>query len=97
MNIHFTNNIVTDIGNNGVYSTGGGAANNCWSAYGFGPYITAFATCWPGGSMTGNQLTSILPFPEVRLPWPTGNFLNTPNPAAGPNMNLINAAIANQH
>jgi hypothetical protein len=85
--MHFDNNVI-EVGNNGIYSTGGGTAN-CFSV---GSVIkTLIARCWPDGSMIGNQFTNTTPVTKVRLPWPDGNGIN---PEAGVNHELLDAAQA---
>jgi hypothetical protein len=87
VNFHFDNNVV-DIGNFGVYSTGGGLTN-CWSLP--GTIAQHVAACWPNGSMTGNEFVNTVPYKGSAFP--PGNGVN---PNAGPNMPGINSALANR-
>jgi hypothetical protein len=92
-NLHFDRNIF-DPGNYGIYNAGGGAGN-CWSGF-YPPNAlkSKIATCWPNGTLTGNQFTLSIPF-QGYLPWPDGN--GPTNPAAGANQAAIDAALAHRH
>jgi len=90
--IHFDYNSF-DAGNYGVFNSGGGK-NNCWSgAYPAMNLKSKIATCWPGGSFTGNQITVSQKW-QGFLPWPDGN--GTKDLHAGADMSKVNAALANR-
>ena len=88
-NINFVNNVI-DPGAFGAYSTGG--KGNCWS--GNGTLAVLFTTCWPGGSFTGNTITTSSLAWKGRSPWPTGNGTN---PNAGANMAKIAQMQSRMH
>lgn len=92
--IHVDNNVF-DSGSMGLMNSGG-YTNNCWSGA-FKPVDlkTKVLTCWPGGSFTGNQITTSKW--SGYLPWPDGNFIGTVAPTAGANQSLINSALSLRH